>query len=122
MNHYYGVSVLKARKTDIVVIGSEAFTTAFKIIGIENVLEIKDTSRTQDLQRKIMDLVEKGIYSVFVVEETYIHLVQDIINELRYSVFPIFISLPGPNQIKIHDPKSYYLNKIKGVLGVSIEI
>ncbi len=116
--------MVKARKTDMVVIGSEAFTTAFKIIGIENALEVKniDKTITQDLREKVRNLVEKGEYSIFIVEEEYAHIIQDIIEKLRYSVFPIFISLPGPNRIKVHDPKSYYLNKIKGVLGISIEV
>jgi len=115
---------VKAKKSDIVVIGSEAFVVAFKIIGIGNALEVKGTDKIiiQDLREKIRNLVEKGEYSVFIVEEEYTRMIQDIIEELRYSVFPIFISLPGPNRIKMHDPKSYYLNKIKGVLGISIEI
>ncbi len=115
---------MKAKKTDIVVIGSEAFATAFKIIGVRNALEIKGTSEAiiQDLREKIRDLIERKEYSIFIIEEEYVYVIQDIIEELKYSVFPIFISLPGPNRIKIHDPKSYYLNKIKGVLGISIEI
>lgn len=115
---------MKAKRADIVVIGSEAFTTAFKVIGIKNALEIKDVSETiiKDLREKIRDLIEQGEYSVFIVEEEYIHAIQDIIEEFKYSVFPIFVSLPGPNRIKMHDPKSYYLNKIKGVLGISIQI
>ncbi len=115
---------MKARKTNVVVIGSEAFTTAFRIIGIENTIEVKGIGKTeiQEVINTIRGLIEEGKASIFIVEEEYLSVVENIMEELKYSVFPIFISLPGPTRIRIHDPKSYYLNKIKGVLGISIEI
>ncbi len=115
---------MKARRTDIAVIGSEAFIRAFMIAGVEKAIEIEGTAQStiREIKEKIRDLIEEGSYSVFIVEEEYLGLIQDLIEETKYSVFPIFISLPGPNRIKAHDPKSYYLNKIKGVLGISIEI
>ncbi len=115
---------MKAKRTDIAVIGSEAFIKAFMIVGVEKAVEIESTIRStvRDIKEKIRELVKGDEYSIFIIEEEYLSLVQDLIEETRYSVFPIFISLPGPSRIKVHDPKSYYLNKIKGVLGISIEI
>ena len=115
---------MKAKRTDIAVIGSEAFVKVFMIVGVEKAVEIKSTTQStiRDVKEKIRELVEEGECSILIIEEEYLNLIQDLIEETKYSVFPIFISLPGPSKIETHDPKSYYLNKIKGVLGISIEI
>ncbi len=115
---------MKAEKANVVVVGSEAFTKAFKIIGVKDVIEVEKIGEpvVKEIKSKIKELIENNIRVVFIVENKFLNIVQDLVEETKYSVYPIFISLPGPQEVKTHDPKSYYLNKIKGVLGISIEI
>lgn len=115
----------KITEAKILVIGSEVFTLPFKLIGIRRTLRLSpvpNKEKVNAIKRELEDLIEKKEKALVIVEEEYVEYFKDLMEESRYMIYPVFLILPGPSRIDIHDPKEYYLKKIRGVLGISIEL
>lgn len=112
-------------KAEILVIGSDVFTLPFELIGIKRVLRLPPEPHREEvntIKRELEDLIEKNRKTLIIIEEEYVDYFRDLIEKSRYMIYPIFLILPGPSRIDIHDPKEYYLKKIRGVLGISVEL
>jgi len=112
-------------EAEMLVVGSDVFTLPFKLIGIRRILRLSPTPSREEvntIKRELEDLIEKKRKTLIIVEEEYVDYFRDLIEKSRYMIYPVFLILPGPSRIDTHDPKEYYLKKIRGVLGISVEL
>ncbi len=112
-------------KANVLVIGSEAFTLPFKLIGSIRTMTLSLSPRKEEVEevkRVLEELVERNENILVVIEEEFLKYFKDFIERSRHLVYPIFLILPGPSRVSVHDPREYYLKKIRGVLGISIEL
>ena len=117
--------VRKMAKAGILAIGSEAFTLPFKLIGSVKTMALSLNPRKEEIEevrRVLRELVERNENTLVIIEEEFLDYFKDIIERSRYLIYPVFLILPGPSRVSVHDPREYYLRKIRGVLGISIEL
>ena len=111
-------------RAQIIVIGDEVFTLPFKLTGIGKVYTVSrgEESRVKEIVEEVSKAVSPDTKMILIVEEEYSRYIQDLILKYRFSTYPIIIPIPGPQLLRKHDPRKYYLDKARKVLGISIEL
>ncbi len=112
------------KKAQIIVIGDEVFTLPFKLTGIGKIYTVSrgEEGKVKEVVEDVSKVILPDTKIILIVEEEYSKYVQDLILKYRFSTYPIIIPIPGPQLLRKHDPRKYYLDKARKVLGISIEL
>ncbi len=111
-------------RAQVIVIGDEAFTMLFKLAGVGKVYTVNrgEENRIGAVIEELNRVILPDTKTILIVEEEYSKYFQDLILKYRFSTYPIIVPIPGPQLLRKHDPRRYYLDKARKVLGISIEL
>jgi len=88
----------------------------FKILGIDEICVVRDGS---ELRKCIDEITKRKDIAIVVVPLRMFEIVQDLVASMR-SLYPIFLPVPEPQEVKEFDVREFYRPIIRKYVGFEV--
>ncbi|RLG76552.1 MAG: hypothetical protein DRO12_04285 [Thermoprotei archaeon] len=106
-------------KLDMAAICLRDMTPFFKAIGVNSCFIVRNP---EEGLRKLEELLKLEKYGVVFVQSSILKKPSELKIDIAKKLYPLIVVVPGPEELKVFDPKSFYREVVRKYVGFEIHL